>query len=458
MAIFRRIKGLQQAFAEGMANTEAATQAMMGVGEPLWLADKPLRGPAGQYLYGQHLSAQQRDELRAPVVTSADPAVQSQSELHAREIARAPYLASAREPLRITRVITRDGTQIEQVSAYLASSGLAGRPDLVFGLYRVPDHIDAGALTGTGRNVEWDIVHRDAHGLPPAPLPTVVWFDAAKQWASRRIGEPMVYDEDLALSYLTRAGLGAEQTIGVARSLAIHHEGTGGDSSYTASYVTGVHAFYLAGLAPTALAAFQSTRSAVDAPPAGTHVVALSWSSIREVVAPHRGDRPLIPSPFPYLPSTPQELLRAYIEIVGLRSSDCYAAAVTEDAPANLDAASYHGVVTIRTNRGAPQMCADGVLRPRLVGGARVVVAYRDHPDYAVGRERFAAFQRDVLRGQLELGAERRPLEHANMLDRLPGGLRGLARAAAAASRLLNLDDETIYDKLPPYRYCWPPS
>lgn len=460
MGLFKKLQSLQSDFEQGMANLEAATQShgLTGGDEPAWLLDKPLRGTAGQYVYGQHLSAAQRDALPAPVQISADRDEQLRSELEGRDLARAPYLAAHRESLRITRIATTERHQIDQVSEHLARTGYAARPDLVFGLYRVPDHIDSGTFAGADRVVEWDIVHRDVGSLAEAPPPTAVWFAAGEQWVQRRIGEPMVHDEDVVLAYLDRAGLGPEHTIGVSRFLAIHHESTGGESSHTASYVTGVHAWHLAGHGADAFEGIRASRPIAATPSDAAQVVVLNWSSIRRAVAPGRGEPPLSPSPFPYLPSTPQELLRAYLDIVGVRAADCYAAAVTEDAPADLDAIAHKGGVTTRTNRGAQQPCADGVSRPRLVGGARVVVAYRDHADYAVGRDRFATYQREVLRSQLELGAERRPLEHANALDRLPGGLRGLAKAAATANRMLNVDGLTVFDKLPPYRYCWPPT
>lgn len=452
------MRDLQGALEQGMANVEAATQAMTGVDEPSWLLDKPLRGPAGQYVYGQHLGSAQRDALRAPVALAPDRDGQVHAELEARTRVRAPYLAPDRERVRITRIVTTERHQIDQVSEHLARTGFAARPDLVFGLSRVPDHIDGGALGGD-RPVEWDIVHRDVAPLPAAPAPAVVWFDAGERWVARRLGEPMVHDEDVALTYLARAGLGPEHTIGVSRFLNIHHEGTGGgESSVTASYVTGAHVWHLPGYGADAVEQLRASRPFATSPPAETQVVVLSWSAIRRAVAPTSGSPALAPSPFPYLPSTADELLLAYLDIVGVRSTDCYAAAVTEDAPKDLDSITYRAGVRLRTNRGESQVGADGVARPRLTGGARVVVVYRDHPDYAAGRERFAAYQREVLRSELELGAERRPLEHTDALDRLPGGLRGVAKAAATAGRILDVEGRTVFDRLPPYRYCWPPT
>jgi hypothetical protein len=458
MGLIKKMKDLQQGFEQGIANLEAATQAKTGDQEPAWLGDKPLRGPAGQYVYGQHLSSAQRDALRSPVTLAADRSGQLSAEFAARHVARVPYLAPTRQPLRISRIATSERHQVEQVAGQLARSGFAARPDLVFGLYRVPDHIGGAALTGD-RLVEWDVVHCDVQGLPAAPPPAVVWFDAAERWVARRIGEPMVYDEDLALAYLGLAGLGPERTLGISRFLTIHHDSTGSESSsHTASYVTGVHVWHSAGMGTEAYSRLTASRPFAIAPPPHVHTVVLSWSSIRRALSAHSGEALVAPTPFPYLPSTAQELLCAYLDIVGVRSSDCYAASVTEDAPRDLDAVTNRGGVNVRTNLGDAEPCVDGVGRPRLRGGARVVIVYRDQPDYAAGRERFAAYQRDVLRSQLELGSQRRPLEHHDALDRLPGGLKRLAKATVGTASRLSDGAPTVFEKLPPYRYCWPPS
>jgi len=464
MGLIKKVKGLQAAFEQGIANAEAATQAMTGSTEPAWLADKSLRGPAGQYVYGQHLSTAQREALLAPVTLAPDREGQVRAELAQRATAREPYLAPERAAVHVTRIATTEPHQVEQVADHLARTGLAGRPDLVFGVYRVPDQIDSGTVTGafgSGRFVEWEIVHGDAEGLAPAPAPVATWFDGGDTWVARRVGEPMVYDEDLALEYLTRAGIGPERTLGVSRFLTIHHESTGDEhSSMTASYVTGMHVWHAAGLGADALAEMRSSRPLyTDTEPGpDLQVVVLNWAGIRQAVAPVSGHPALAPSPFPYLPSTAQELLQAYLDIVGVRASDTYAVSVTEDAPKDLDSVTHKGGVTLKTNRGEAQPCVDGVLRPRLTGGARVVVVYRDQPEYADGRERFAAYQRDVLRSQLELGAERRPLDKPDVVERLPGGLRGLAKATVAVGMLFNAESNTVFDKLAPYRYCWPPT
>ena len=54
------------------------------------------------------------------------------------------------------------------------------------------------------------------------------------------------------------------------------------------------------------------------------------------------------------------------------------------------------------TNVGSAQPCADGKPRQRLHGARRVVVSYRDRPEYAAGRERWQQYQTQVLLAHLE--------------------------------------------------------
>ena len=49
--------------------------------------------------------------------------------------------------LDVSSPLRRAGSELEEVSAQLAASGLSARPDLVFGCYRVPDHHEGGALS-----------------------------------------------------------------------------------------------------------------------------------------------------------------------------------------------------------------------------------------------------------------------------------------------------------------------
>ena len=139
-------------------------------------------------------------------------------------------------------------------------------------------------------------------------------------------------------------------------------------------------------------------------PAPDVHVAILNWGDLRRVVAPRPDKRFLVPSPFPYLPSTGAELLESYLAVVGVRPSDCYSAQVTLDQPTNILGGSAH----FMTTSAESEIAADGESRKRFRGGSRVVVAYRDSPDYAAGRERWAAYERDVLQASLS-HRDRRP-------------------------------------------------
>lgn len=471
----------QAAAAEAQVAADAQARAEADMGR------RALGGAAGEHVHGPAptpagapptiedqlaLTKEQfKDVLRNPLgrrkapappapPVSADREEQAAAERAARDAARAPYLAPGAPPLTITRIATRDKTQLGEVAAVLGSSGLAGRPDLVHGVYRVPDHIGGGLTLGRSRVVEWDIVHAADTPLPPAAPPTAAFFQANERWVARGVGEPSVLDEDLALAYLGHAGLGPEQCLGISRLLQIGQAGGGeGETSYTLAKVTGVHAWHVAGLADGVFDRLRAARPIAVGPVPGVRVEVLNWSAIAAAVHPQTHKRFTVPSPFPHLPSTPQELLRSHLQIVGVRPADSYAAEVTEDEPRDLTGVGSAGFMTTRTNVGEEQPCADGKARRRLTGGSRVVVVYRDREEYAAGRERWAAYERDVLEASLANGTGvRRPVEQLDWVERLPGPARGLLKSAAWVADFIDGDGDDPFADIPPHRYCWPPS
>ena len=155
-----------------------------------------------------------------------------EGERAARDAARRPYLAHDRTTPALTRIATRGSTQFEDLAAYLAQSGLAARPDLVFGVYRVPDRLDP-KMPGSesGRVVEWEIVHAPTPALAPAATPGRVRFDGETRWVSRRKGDPAVLDEDLALAWMTAARIDPGRCLGIAREVVMQGaDGWLGDS------------------------------------------------------------------------------------------------------------------------------------------------------------------------------------------------------------------------------------
>jgi hypothetical protein len=377
------------------------------------------------------------------------------AERAARDAIRAEYLAPSRGLVRITRVATRGKTQVREVADHLAASGLAGRPDLLYGAYRVPDLISPGRLGGEkGGVVEWDIVHAAEGPLPPAEPPAALSLDAEDLLVDRGVGERAPLDEDLALDILVRAGLGPEHTVGIARDVGISSRG-GGDEGSTPSIdatVRGVH-ILVAARAGSALdsAAHDPPWRIAEGPPTGICVDVLQWEAIAKAVHPVRQHRAPLPSPFPYLPLTPQELLRAYLEIVGVAPSDAYSAQVTHDRPFDLMGRTSTGWGVRRTGGGPELPCADGKPRKRMAGGHHVVLAYRDRPEYAEGRTRFDAYAETELQAHL-----RRHLGLRPPVPRPPSRLmRTLERVGDVVEFFTAEPGVEGGDAVP--RYCWPP-
>lgn len=449
-----------------------------------------LDGPAGDFLYGPSAADQMatlqsggigavlkmsagqfgkelKNAYTSPPKHEKDRGLAGQigaQERAQRDAARAPYLAPDRWPVFTSRIATRGHTQVAEVISYLRSSGLGARPDLVYGVYRVPDRISPAVTSHSesGRVVEWDIVHS---ALPETPVDAAVgaaWFPGGLPWVARRKGEASVLDEDLGTAYLGRAGILPEATLGIARlctfaepkdrwyALEGGSSGETGDSYPIVPIVEGVLVFHV-GDDPDPVVSQMRAEAPLPLGPeslAGTHIEVLNWTAIASAVHPRVQHPPPTPSPFPYLPSTPQELLRAYLEVVGVRSFDCTSAQVTIDRPYPLVGRIHMGT----SNIGSAQPCADGKERRRLQGARRIVIAYRDRPEYATGRERWARYQHEVLLAHLERGNDLRP---PVVPDELPDNpvLRAGAKILNLAERVSTVGE---WEPPPPYRYCWP--
>ena len=310
--------------------------------------------------------------------------------------------------------------QLAEVADVLQRSGLAARPDLLYGVYRVPDRLDPNDRRTRSDEaqapVEWDIVHAPLpSGLPQVPV-QAVWLGIDEHWVRRRVGETAVMDEELAVDVCTRLGIGDRQLVAVARvlSAAARLESTDADGTHfwsaTELRPLGVVAFHTHPGADAALPALGAHLPLVHSAPAGLHVEVLNWHSIAAEVQPRPQLPALVPARFPHLPATPQELLTMYLEVVGVRPEDCVSTQVTVQAA--MAVAPYGNELTGNMARLPELPCADGVARPRLHGGDGVVVGYRDRPDYQEGRQRWAAYCQQVLfaRLHLETGA-RKPVE-----------------------------------------------
>ena len=474
--------------AQGQAESQASYENAVEINDEA----RVLEGPAGKYLYGaavrdvgspEHMAAriaevgvwQAQKEMREAskgdfkagvrqtfnrdeVPQESDPARRQEivnAEHAARAAARAAYRAPEAVQVSISRIATRGETQVQELTAHLGRTGIAGQPHRVYGVYRVPDRISQ-ALTPhseKGRVVEWDVVHAQLDAAAPVPAPAVTSFAADDQWVSRRIGEPSVLDEDLGVAFLQRAGVGPERSLGLARVCefrSLRGHGSEGDSGNITTLVRGLLALHPTGLEATYEAMRAEAPLPLPAEPDGVVAEVLNWGEIARAVRPKIHHPHTAPSPFPYLPSTPQELLLAYLEVVGLRPEDCYSAQCTVHHVREL---IQGGVLT--TNLGPKQPTADGKDRMRSHGCEQVVVVYRDHPDYVAGRERWEAYQRDVLNAGLHkgVGVRRTVSIPDDIADAVPVGLRTIARAAELIDRVEYWGVEDV----PPYRYCWPP-
>lgn len=457
---------------------------------------RTLRGPAADYLYGAQQSwtppsaeelerIRQEQGMRAMIKASQPPNAgfraqmgealrdtvgmrkgpdeiddpqQRQyvaaSERAARDAARQPYRAPTVYPMTITRIPTRGKTQVQEVAAYLQQSGLAARPDLVWGVYRVPDRISPAIspASESGRLVEWDIVHIPAQ-LPPAPHLEVAHFSSRARWIARRLGEQALFDEDMGRIYAWYAGINPEDCLGIARHLSLRaqHSGEEGGGGGTETWVEGVTVLHRPGQrsAGTQQRMADAAPMMVDlaqVPPA--HVELLDWTEIARIVHPEANRLPRVPNPIPYLPSTPQELLFAYLEVVGVLPGDCWSAQVT--CTTNRALVGKSGFVT--HNMGKKLPCADGKDRARLHGAEDVVIVYRDRPEYVAGRERWAAYQRDVLQARLDGASNGRHVVQRHDVD--SAFLRSVLKPLEIAQKL---DEWGVKQPPPPHRYCWPP-
>lgn len=477
--------------AQGQAESQAAYAEARAINEQARVLD----GPAGDYVHGRAMDdsmspeaiqarmaegglgailkeqfSQTGADLKAAVgdvassgkvdeITDPDERARVAAEHDAaRRAARQPYLGPSTPQVAIARVATRGATQVAEVVEHLRRTGLAARPDRVFGVYRVPDRISPGLTPQSekGRVVEWDIVHDPSAVGGGGGEVAGAWFPADEQWVARRLGEPSVLDEDLAVAYCKWAGVGPEQCLGIARhpNFVAQRWNSSEDSSPITPRVVGVHVLHAPGLGEGMVQKMAASAPIPLGPDhtVGVHTEVLNAGVIRAAVHRRPQDPVPVPSPFPYLPATPQELLVMYLEVVGIAAADCYGAQVTIHHVGELSGRLGPGG---STNLGPKQPCADGKDRMRIHGADHVVVTYRDAPAYVEGRARWAAYQQQVLQAHLERGTDARsPVQS----DRLSHGVANpLLRAGANLLDAVGDVDDFLEGRRPnPYRYCWP--
>ena len=372
-------------------------------------------------------------DMPAGIANPVERAAVAADEHRRRDQARARYLASPVPPITISRIATRGRTQHDEVAQFLASTGIAARPELVYGVFRVPDRISP-LMPGSedGRVVEWAVVHRAPAGAATR-APQWSAFDADKPLVARTDGQPSVLDEDVAIAALTATGLGPQHCLGISRDIRMEKisgwVGESGDGDPVYARVTGVRV-----LTPRAtLPATNSVDVALGGQP-GVHVEVMNWSAVAQAVHPRPQRGPEIPSPFPYLPATPDELLVAYLQIVGIDPADCYAASTTIDEFFAMGQRTTKDIERVsledlKLTDSEELPCADGKARRRYHGTTHIVVAYLDRPEYAVGRHRWARYQGEVLHARLSLrtGARRPVGGDGSRMDKVVNAIDGVA-------------------------------
>ncbi len=332
-------------------------------------------------------------------------------ELAARVAARRAYLAAEPPQVVVTRVPTTGRRQLEDIVSALQATGLAAAPERVFGVSRVPERFDMVMRSAeASAYVEWEIVH--APGALPACTEDVAIsaFRRDSRWITRRPDEPSVLDEDLPGLLCARAGLAPEDCLGVPR--LVHLRGVDSENGRSwHAHVDGVAVLSrpAAGVAEVHAALMAQAPLALDADPTlPFHVEVLDWEAIAAWNHTSRERDGRIPAPLPHLPGTPQELLEAYLHVVGVGSADTFQAGLTRRTEGLLADLTIAGA-RFRMSGPPKRPCADGKDRVRRWAGQDVVVVYRDTPAYAEGRARWAAYQSEVLRARLDHRTNVRP-------------------------------------------------
>ena len=107
--------------------------------------------------------------MPAGIANPVERAAAAADEHRRRDQARARYLASPVPTVTISRIATRGRTQHDEVAQFLASTGIAARPELVYGVFRVPDQAFSPLVPGSKAGASWN--GRSCTARPRAPPP-----------------------------------------------------------------------------------------------------------------------------------------------------------------------------------------------------------------------------------------------------------------------------------------------
>lgn len=342
---------------------------------------------------------QQRRIAPEPPVPEADAAV-----TRAAALARHRHPGAA--PVTVDRFVV-PGPGLEGGLAVLSLAGVAAHTHEVWGCYPSAAVVRPAALvegrlglpvTTLGPTAfpwtEWTVVHAVGPALTAAlaeaaaavaggasgpAYVAAVRLDRAESWLDRPRADPLPFDEDLAALVAHRSGLDPAWCLGVHRVLDWGVFGPPGQRSVMVE-PSGVQLLGRndAGLreARSELARHAPLRSkADDADDLSVRVEVLD-PSLRTVCETHPWTGPPpAETAYPDLPADADELLIAYLGIVGVDPGDCY------------------GVSTsIRDQQSAPVVSGDP---DRASVASLVTVVYRDRDAYEDGRARFARWSAD---------------------------------------------------------------
>ncbi len=161
------------------------------------------------------------------------------------------------------------------------------------------------------------------------------------------------------------------------------------------------------GRAAVQLARRSATRSCERAPhatlaPSPFHLELLDWEAVAAWNAPWRWGPPRTPSPLPHLPSSPQELLIAYLEVVGVRSAGLLRRAGHAHR-ARAASPTSHWPASARTSRARKLPCADGAAAPAPADARSTSCSpTATVPSTPRAAPAGSAYQHEVLRARLD--------------------------------------------------------
>jgi hypothetical protein len=330
-----------------------------------------------------------------------------------RAAARAPYRAPQAAPVQIDRFVVA-GEDPALAAWVLARAGLVDRTHEVFGAYPAPVVLQplqvvggadgpplstrqammASPTRGLGLGpsklpwVEWTVVHcagpwvagalaqaadavaREGASGPPPGL-ELAEFRRGQNWFERPRTQPLPWDEDAAAFMLSGGGVDPSRCLGVYRVLEWGLYGPAGQRAM------GVWPLGVRVLARSDAGTAAARSAMAKAAPVRYHAgddlsvrVDLLDAGVM-AFAPQRPwtDPPPTMTEYPRLPVDAEELLLAYLEIVGVVPVDCYGVSIS------VVEQQYAPVQAPTTDRAS--------------AASSVAIVLRDRDAYEHGRERF---------------------------------------------------------------------